>query len=259
LSDEPAAAIDQESTAVSDVVDMEQRRIRDETAPFTNDWQQEFTPDETRERDELDEIGDLISQAAAEFENDPSLDDAMVSGAPDTTVTAMGLTPPSVFDTEEDRPMTPTYGRRQIEIPPDIADDEIAVAQYVVSSPDIVLLVDGDSVAQMGWPSLPVAQQRDALVTYLADLSASSGAAPDVVFDGRMGDDDSLPRSQAVRIRLSTPPTEPAAALDELVSAYPEQWPIALVTDDPVLAASAQARGATVLNNGQLLDLFIAQ
>ncbi len=259
LSDEPAAAIDQESTAVSDVVDMEQRRIRDETAPFTSDWQPESTPDETRERDELDEIGDLISQAAAEFEKGPSPSDVTVSGAPDTTVDTMGLTPPSVFDTEEDRPMTPTYGRRQIEVPPDIADDEIAVAQFVVSSPDIVLLVDGDSVAQMGWPSLPVAQQRDALVTYLADLSASSGAAPDVVFDGRMGDDDSLPRSQAVRIRLSTPPTEPAAALDELVSAYPEQWPIALVTDDPVLAASAQERGATVLNNGQLLDLFIAQ
>jgi septal ring factor EnvC (AmiA/AmiB activator) len=259
LSDEPAAAIDQESTAVSDVVDMEQRRIRDETAPFTSDWQPESTPGETRERDELDEIGDLISQAAAEFEKDPSLSDPTVSGAPDTTVAAVGLTPPSVFDTEEDRQVTPTYGRRQIDIPPDIADDEIAVAQYVVSSPDIVLLVDGDSVAQMGWPSLPVAQQRDALVTYLADLSASSGAAPDVVFDGRMGDDDSLPRSQAVRIRLSTPPTEPAAALDELVSAYPEQWPIALVTDDPVLAASAQERGATVLNNGQLLDLFIAQ
>lgn len=256
-----SAVLDQESIAVSDVVDMEQRRIRDETQPFSNDWHPDFSPDdESRERDELDEIGDLISQAAAEFESDPSIADTAAGGGPDTAVAGLGLTPPSVFDSEEDlSTATPTYGRRQIEIPADIADDEVAVAQYVVSSPDIVLLVDGDSVAQMGWPSLPVAQQRDALVTYLADLSASSGAAPDVVFDGRMGDDDSLPRSQAVRIRLSTPPTEPAAALDELVSAYPEQWPIALVTDDPVLAASAQERGATVLNNGQLLDLFIAQ
>ncbi len=149
--------------------------------------------------------------------------------------------------------------RRQIEIPSDIIDDEVGVAQFVVSSPDVVLLVDGDSVAKLGWPSYAVAQQRDALVTYLADLSASSGAAPDVVFDGRIGDDESLPASRAVRIRLSTPPTEPAAALDELVDAYPEQWPIALVTDDPDLAASATERGAAVLNNGQLLDLFISE
>ena len=149
--------------------------------------------------------------------------------------------------------------RRTIEVPGDLLDDEVAVARFVVSSPDVVLLVDGDSVAKLGWPSLPVAQQRDALVTYLADLSTSSGAAPDVVFDGRIGDDQSLPASRAVRIRLSTPPTEPAAALDELVDAYPEQWPIALVTDDAELAASANERGAAVLNNGQLLDLFIAE
>ena len=176
--------------------------------------------------------------------------------------------PPSIFGTRSaDDDQDPAAGvrrqpgsrRRQIEIPSDILDDEVAVAQFVVSSPDVVLLVDGDSVAKLGWPSLLVAEQRDALVTYLADLSASSGAAPDVVFDGRIGDDDSLPASRAVRIRLSTPPTEPAAALDELVDAYPDQWPIALVTDDKSLADSASERGAAVLNNGQLLDLFIAQ
>ena len=149
-------------------------------------------------------------------------------------------------------------GRRQIEIPADIQGDEVEMARHVVSSPDVVLLVDGDSVAKMGWPSLPVAQQRDALVSYLADLSASTGAAPDVVFDGRIGEEESLPASRAVRIRLSTPPTEPAAALDELVDAYPEQWPIAIVTDDGNLGRSAHERGAVVLNNGQLLDLFIA-
>lgn len=160
---------------------------------------------------------------------------------------------------DSDAKRQPGRKRRQIEVPSDILDDEVAVAQYVVSSPDVVLLVDGDSVAKLGWPSLPVAQQRDALVTYLAELSTSSGAAPDVVFDGRIGDDDSLPASRAVRIRLSTPPTEPAAALDELVDAYPEQWPIALVTDDESLAAAANERGAAVLNNGQLLDLFIAE
>ncbi len=151
---------------------------------------------------------------------------------------------------------SPRPGRRQIDIPAEL-DDEIELARHVVSSPDVVLLVDGDSVAKMGWPSLPVAQQRDALVSYLADLSSSTGASPDVVFDGRIGEEESLPASRAVRIRLSTPPTEPAAALDELVDAYPEQWPIAVVTDDDDLARSARDRGAAVLNNGQLLDLFI--
>jgi hypothetical protein len=123
----------------------------------------------------------------------------------------------------------------------------------VVSSPDVVLLVDGDAVAKMAWPSLPVPQQRDALVSCLADLSATSGAAPDVVFDGRIGEEESLPASRAIRIRLSTPPTEPTAALDELVDAYPEQWPIAIVTDDEELTRSAVERAAAVLNVGQFV------
>ena len=258
-----------------EVVEMDQHRDRDETSPFVNDWKPVGSVDD--EHDELDEISELISQTVSGFE--VPLDDVAPEppGFGETTNVIGDLAaPPSVFTGAEsplDEPASPfeegladvtggdfaSSSRRQIEIPAEIAEDEIAVAQHVVSSPDVVLLVDGDSVAKLGWPTLPVPQQRDALVTYLADLSVSSGAAPDVVFDGRIGDDEQLPVSRAVRIRLSTPPTEPAAALDELVSAYPDQWPIALVTDDSSLAASAQDRGAVVLNNGQLLDLFIAQ
>ncbi len=236
--------------------------------------------------DDVDGLGTMVVDGpiAPDVEDLPAVDPVEEAEAPvdATQVLPRIITPaPSIFgrgaDTSDesdsvtddsdvvddpadsDAKRHPGRKRRQIEVPSDILDDEVAVAQYVVSSPDVVLLVDGDSVAKLGWPSLPVAQQRDALVTYLADLSTSSGAAPDVVFDGRIGDDDSLPASRAVRIRLSTPPTEPAAALDELVDAYPEQWPIALVTDDESLAASANERGAAVLNNGQLLDLFIAE
>ncbi|MDH3294867.1 MAG: hypothetical protein OER95_11170 [Acidimicrobiia bacterium] len=257
-------------TPISEVVGIDHDRRGDPTVPFNNDWKP--IDDSASEPDELDEISKLISATVSSFENpiddlapEPPAFNDQAAYVDDVSA------PPSVFGGNDDLdgslaafdsfggPVDSGGGRRQIEIPDEISDDEIAVALHVVSSPDVVLLVDGDSVAKLGWPSLPVAQQRDALVTYLADLSASSGAAPDVVFDGRIGDDDSLPVSRAVRIRLSTPPTEPVAALDELVSAYPDQWPIALVTDDAELAASARARGAAVLNNGQLLDLFIAQ
>ena len=240
------------------------------------------------EEEDLDAISDLISQTITDFDpssgaapsgraperrtGSSSADDrgslppppAMGGGSTSNGPDAGGTPDPDRVDETSvlpaggsGRPGT-TSGRRQIEIPPEVAEDEVEMARHVVSSPDVVLLVDGDAVAKMGWPSLPVAQQRDALVSYLADLSATSGAAPDVVFDGRIGEEESLPASRSVRIRLSTPPTEPAAALDELVDAYPEQWPIAIVTDDSSLGRSASDRGAVVLNNGQLLDLFLA-
>jgi predicted nucleic acid-binding Zn-ribbon protein len=233
--------------------------------------------------EDLDEISNLISQTVTDFDpktlERPNFDDDAPAEKPgrrrlfssrldDDGKRKSGPLPPSVFgdDVEAGPGAIPVGGsdetsgsqRRQIEVPPELMRDEVEMARHVVSSPDVVLLVDGDSVAKMGWPSLPVAQQRDALVSYLADLSATTGAAPDVVFDGRIGEEESLPASRAVRIRLSTPPTEPAAALDELVDAYPEQWPIAIVTDDGQLGQSASNRGAVVLSNGQLLDLFIA-
>jgi predicted nucleic acid-binding Zn-ribbon protein len=247
---------------------------------------------------DLDAISDLISQTITDFdptavpsqgpEGDPLADQGAKNlppgdedSSPAFEAAGKGRAagpPPSVFvDSADSAPRvsgpleastgeTPIaasdetkQGRRQIDIPVDLLDDEVEMARYVVSSPDVVLLVDGDSVAKMGWPSLPVAQQRDALVSYLTDLATTTGAAPDVVFDGRIAEEDALPSSRSVRIRLSTPPTEPTAALDELVDAYPEQWPIAIVTDDDDLAKSALERGTTVLNNGQLLDLFISQ
>ncbi|MEM9893192.1 MAG: hypothetical protein AAF962_20175 [Actinomycetota bacterium] len=224
------------------------------------------------DEDELDAISNLISQTVSDMKlgatgelagaadgKPPSIFTDGAAGDPfgdDTSSiprsAGPSTTPPSVLD-----PVVGRSNRRQITIPDELMGDELEVARHIVSSPDVVLLVDGDSVARMGWPSLPVVQQRDALVSYLADLSASTGVAPDIVFDGRKGEEDALPESRAVRIRLSTPPTEPTAALDELVDAYPEQWPIAVVTDNDALAGSAGDRGASVLSNGQLLDLFI--
>jgi predicted nucleic acid-binding Zn-ribbon protein len=258
-----------------DVSDDEIDSISDEIAEAVGSAGLDSGDDE-----DLDEISNLISQTVTDFDPkspDPSsFDDdpaekpgrgrRLFSSRSDTGRRKSGPLPPSVFggDVPPSGPIGAAEGgsdgsqRRQIEIPPDLLHDEVEMARHVVSSPDVVLLVDGDSVAKMGWPSLPVAQQRDALVSYLADLSATTGAAPDVVFDGRIGEEESLPASRAVRIRLSTPPTEPAAALDELVDAYPEQWPIAIVTDEGQLGQSAADRGAVVLSNGQLLDLFIA-
>ncbi len=149
-------------------------------------------------------------------------------------------------------------GRKTIVVPPTIIDDPVSIARYVVSVEDVVLLIDGDAVAGMGWPSLPTVERRDALVSYLGDLAADTGAAPDTIFDGSIGEDDALPVSRAVRVRLTASGVEPASALSELVDGYPREWPVAVVTDNPILASDAKARGAAVLDNAQLLDLFIA-
>lgn len=147
-------------------------------------------------------------------------------------------------------------GRRAIEIPDWIQPGTEAMALHVAKTSDVVLLIQGDAVASMGWPSMTVSEQRNALVTYLNELAGDTGAAPDVMFDAGVGGEADLPESRVVRIRLSNEGGSDTDQIADLISTYPEEWPIAVVTDEEVLATRAASAGATVLGNGQLLDLF---
>ncbi len=146
--------------------------------------------------------------------------------------------------------------RVRIEVPAEFDGNSLATIRFVVESDDVVVLVDGDAVAEMGWPDTTVAVRREALVKYLGDLAADTGAAQDTVFSGSLSDGDELPVSRAVRVRITAEGVEPTAALAELVDSYPKEWPVAVVSDDPTLGQFAHSQGATVLTNGQLLDLL---
>ena len=150
----------------------------------------------------------------------------------------------------------PIGGRRRIETPDDLTDEE-SIARHVITVPDVVLLIDGDGVAGLGWPHLDVAARRDALGRYLSALTADSGAAADVVFQRAMGGEESLPVSRAVRVRIADQSVTTSSIIRTIVDGYPEEWPIAIVTDESAVAAQADGLNITHLTNGQLLDLFL--
>lgn len=150
----------------------------------------------------------------------------------------------------------PVTGRTRIGIPRDLTD-EVDVARHVVSTPDVVLLIDGDGAAGLGWPHLDVAARRSALVNYLGQLTADTGAAADVVFERPVGGEDSLPVSRAVRVRIADLPVRDSPLFGSIVDGYPEEWPIAVVSDEPAISDSAESMQVTHLANGQLLDLFL--
>lgn len=146
----------------------------------------------------------------------------------------------------------------QIPVPHSQAAFAALAPEDLIRVAEVVLLVDGDAVGQLGWPSQSVAARRIALVTYLSDLSRRVGASPDVVFDGNIEGEETLPRSRVVRIRLSTPPTPPSAAIVELSSAYPGEWPMVAVSDDPDVRTAAGRRPfGTSIAPSDLLDLFM--
>ena len=145
--------------------------------------------------------------------------------------------------------------RRLLSIPTGL--DDVSFARQVVESPDVILLIDGDGAAGLGWPHLDVATRRGALVDYLGTLTAETGAAADVVFARPVGDEDALPVSRAVRVRIADASVADSPIFASIVDGYPQEWPIAIVTNEPTLLAQASKLEATALSNDQLLDLFL--
>ena len=148
-------------------------------------------------------------------------------------------------------------GRGPISVPGELATDSLATARHIVNTENAVLLVDGDPVAAMGWPSVDRVEQRRNLVHYLSVMAGTSGAAPDVLLDRDFGV-DRLPDSRSVRVRVTNEEGSVLAQIVSLIDTYPTEWPVVVITDNMDLAAEAAMKGATLLDNGQLLDLFIA-
>jgi len=88
-------------------------------------------------------------------------------------------------------------------------------------------------------------------------MAGTSGAAPDVLLDRDFGV-DRLPDSRSVRVRVTNESGSVSAQIVSLIDTYPTEWPVVVVTDNMDMAAEAAMKGATLLDNGQLLDLFIA-
>ena len=159
--------------------------------------------------------------------------------------------------TVDDEPAVDDAGDRTRINVPDHLGDAVSIARHVVSTPDVVLLIDGDGAASLGWPHLEVSARRSALVEYLGQLTAETGAAADVVFERPVGGEEALPVSRAVRVRIADLPVGESPLFAAVIDGYPREWPIAVVTDQPAISAGADAMQVTHLNNGQLLDLFL--
>jgi hypothetical protein len=188
-------------------------------------------------------------------------DDAVVERTANTSVDDLdwGATDDDRRDPWTNPGTAGSVGRRPVEVPLELVGDPVATARHLMTVPDVIVLIDGDSVASLGWPSLSLADRRDALVSYLVDLAGDTGAAPDVVFDGDFDGEQALPTSETVRVRLTAPGVTAVRAVADVIDTYPVDWPVVVVSDDGELRDQAAGRGASLLGNVELLDLFIAQ
>ena len=144
--------------------------------------------------------------------------------------------------------------RKPVPLPPAVFDDSDEAAVFLVRVNGMVLLVDGYNVTMLGWPGLPIPDQRARLVDALAELVARTGAEVEVVFDGSA---DTSARAigarRGVRVSFSPPGVEADDVVIARAGAIPSHRPVTVASNDRRVREGAHAAGANVVSSAQLL------
>jgi predicted RNA-binding protein with PIN domain len=131
--------------------------------------------------------------------------------------------------------------------------DTVPGLDALLAVPTLHLVVDGYNVSKTGYPDLPLADQRNRLITQLGALAARTRVEITVVFDGA-GVMAAPPRgARGVRVLFSEPGVLADDVIRSIVAAEPHGRPVAVVTADRAVVNSVRAWGAYAVPSAVLV------
>ena len=131
--------------------------------------------------------------------------------------------------------------------------DTVPGLDALLAVPTMHLVVDGYNVSKTGYPDLPLADQRNRLITQLGALAARTRVEITVVFDGA-GVMAAPPRgARGVRVLFSEPGVLADDVIRSIVAAEPHGRPVAVVTADRAVVNSIRAHGAYAVPSAVLI------
>jgi predicted RNA-binding protein with PIN domain len=150
------------------------------------------------------------------------------------------------------------HGASADEPEPARRDTDPGLLDRLLAAPQSHLLVDGYNVTKLGWPELPLREQRARLVAGLGMLAAQVRTEITCVFDGAdLGGRVPVPAARGVRVLFSPAGVTADELLDELVQAEPAGRRIVVVSSDREVAAAARREGAEPLDSAVLVGRLV--
>ena len=150
-----------------------------------------------------------------------------------------------------------TARRVPLPVPHGLFDDSIEYAEYLLSIPNMTVLVDGYNVTKLAHDDWDLERQRDWLEQGLCGIAARAAATFDVVFDGAdISDVRTAAGKSGVRIRFSPDGVEADDVIIESVGAIGRERPVTVVSSDNRVRDGVTERGANVLYSKQLVALL---
>lgn len=144
--------------------------------------------------------------------------------------------------------------RTPIPVPGGLLNDSEAVAEHLLRSPGVLVLVDGYNIAKAGWPDLVLERQRDQCVRVCEQMAVRWGTDVQIVFDG--ADVVGAHSSERRLVKVSYSPSGVLAddVLRATVAATDPARQVVVVTSDQAVANDVRAEGANTIRN----DMFLA-
>ncbi|OLT35076.1 RNA-binding protein [Actinomadura sp. CNU-125] len=135
-----------------------------------------------------------------------------------------------------------------------LSDSDPQLLDRLLALPQVHLIVDGYNVTKTGYGELPLADQRNRLVSGLGGLAAQTRAEVTCVFDGAELDAPvAIAAPRGVRVKFSSPGQIADELIGELVRAEPPGRPVVVVSSDREVADAARRANARPCPSSLLL------
>ncbi|TVR25334.1 MAG: hypothetical protein EA389_09225 [Ilumatobacter sp.] len=142
--------------------------------------------------------------------------------------------------------------RRALSLPGGVVGDSDAATEHLLRSGASVL-VDGYNVSMLGWPDLPIGEQRRVLLDALENVGRRFGADIAVVFDGAGIAGTAADQRRLVRVVFSAEGVTADDVIRAEVARLPAARPVVVVTDDAEIVRDVRAMGANTVASGRFL------
>jgi predicted RNA-binding protein with PIN domain len=145
--------------------------------------------------------------------------------------------------------------RRPLRLPGGVVASSAEAAAFLVRS-DALVLIDGYNVSMLGWPNLPIDEQRVALVNAVENMALRYGTDATIVFDG-----DHVVGAHAAHRRATRVLFSPSGVIaDDVIRAEVARTPasrhVVVVTNDAEITRDVRAAGANALPSNALLAVL---
>jgi predicted RNA-binding protein with PIN domain len=227
---ESAVAADRKSAELTRSLEAEIRRLKGRIADLESDTasaRRAARDDRSAEVMRLRLLLDTVTDAAAGIKRE------------------LALPPGDALPAETVDALEPAADSAAVGAGRSMPDDDPALLRRLMELPRVHVIVDGYNVSKTAWPSLPLDQQRNRLVSGLSALVAGKSAETTVVFDGAdLASPPAVVSPRGVRVRFSPPGVIADDLIRQLVEAEPVGRPIVVVSTDREVARTVTKKGA---------------